>query len=217
MRLYFIRHGESEANVALQFSNQNYEIHPLTDKGRQQAQALSDKLRNIPFTAIYASPMLRTRQTAEIINAPHSLEIQLMPAIREHDAGDLEGRADLAAWKQYEGLYESWFVKRDPEARIINGESFTDLRTRFDPFLAALISKYGGTDSNILIVAHAGILHAMLPSTLANVSPLFGSMHILGNTALVIAEFHDGVLTCLEWDRVKLSPKGEILEYEGNS
>src|SRR5689334_7412361 len=110
MRLYFVRHGESEANDANRFSTKSDDYHSLTPKGETQAHALAEILRPITFTEIYASPMLRARKTAEILNAPHGLEIQITPALREHDAGDLDGRSDAAAWQEYQTLFETWLV-----------------------------------------------------------------------------------------------------------
>lgn len=212
MRLYFIRHGESEANLANEFSNRNHKKHPLTDKGRRQAQVLAEQLRDVKFSAIYASPMLRARQTAEILNAPHGLEIQFTPALREHDAGDLEGRSDRAAWGEYNKLFETWVVARNLDARMPNGESFNEMLARFNPFLAELAEKYGGTDANVLVVGHAGIFHAMLPSYLANIDYAFGYKHILGNTALVLVEHNESAPVCISWDGIELSAKGELGE-----
>lgn len=211
MRLYFIRHGESEANLVNEFSNRNHSKHPLTEKGRQQAQALAEKLRDVKFAAIYASPLLRARQTAEILNAPHGLEIQITPAIREHDAGDLEGRSDRAAWDEYSKLFETWIVRRDLDARMPNGESFNEMVARFNQLVAGVVEKYARTDANILLVGHGGILHAMLPSLLANVDYDFGYKHLLGNAAVVIVEAKDNVLECISWDGVELATKREVV------
>lgn len=207
MKLYFVRHGESEANVVRVFSNQNHEQHPLTEKGKQQAHALAEQLRNVNFSAIYSSPMRRARQTAEILGAPHGLTVQFTPALLEHDAGDFEGRGDDTAWNEYGKLFESWIVERDLDARIPNGESFNDMHARFAPFLESLIARYGATDANLLLVAHGGIFHALLPFVLANVGYEFGYNHMLGNTAVVIAEVKDRTLMCLSWGGIEMMPK----------
>ncbi|RIK26407.1 MAG: hypothetical protein DCC52_10270 [Chloroflexi bacterium] len=88
MRFYFVRHGESEANVTREFSNDNRVKHPLTANGRAQAQALAEQLRATEFAALYASPLLRARQTAEILNAPHGLEIQIANLDARIDGGE---------------------------------------------------------------------------------------------------------------------------------
>lgn len=212
MRLYFVRHGESEANVSRQFSHKDQETHPLTPTGIEQAKALSQKLSNIRFTAIYSSPLLRARQTAEILNAPHGLPIQLTEAIREHDAGDLEGRMDPEAWDGYTKLFETWLVTRDLDARMPNGESFNDMRARFVPFLGDILQKYENTDANLMFVGHAGIYYSMLPLVLANVGYEFAYKHILSNTGMVIAEQQAEGLICSEWNGVTLAPNGAVVE-----
>jgi probable phosphoglycerate mutase len=212
MRLYFVRHGESEANVSRQFSNKFYDRHPLTATGRAQAEKLAEMLRDVKFDAIYVSPLLRARQTAEIISAPHGLEVQVTPALCEHDAGDLEGRMDRDAWDAYGQLVERWIVKNELDARMPNGESFNEMRARFIPFIADLTQKYAATDARILLVGHGAIFHSMLPLLLANVGYAFGATHMLSNTGVVIAEQVNGALVCHEWDGVRLSLTGSILE-----
>jgi broad specificity phosphatase PhoE len=210
MRLLFVRHGESVANVSNEFSIRDQEKHPLTERGRAQVQAVAEKLRDVKFEAVFASPFLRAQQTAEILNTPHGLAIQTTPALSEHHVGDLDGRTDDAAWDEYAQLFATWIVKRDPDARRDGGESFNDMRARFVPFLDEVVQTYGDSDANILLVAHAGIFHAMLPSVLANVDYAFGSQHILGNAALVVAEQRDGALVCLSWDGIELMPEGGV-------
>ena len=66
MRLTFVRHGESEANVQKVYWNapQGY---GLTDKGVQQAAALAELLAERPYSNLYSSPVLRAVQTAQIV------------------------------------------------------------------------------------------------------------------------------------------------------
>jgi broad specificity phosphatase PhoE len=51
MRLYFVRHGQSEANVQMVLSNRDV-FHPLTGLGRQQVEALVRSLADVPIAAI---------------------------------------------------------------------------------------------------------------------------------------------------------------------
>jgi len=210
MRLYFVRHGESQANVIKQFSNHDQTKHPLTAAGRAQARALAEKLRDVKFTAIYSSPLLRAQQTAQILNAARGLEIQTTPALVEHNAGELEGRADQEAWQAYSSLFETWLIQRDLDARIPGGESFNEMRARFMPFFTAVVNRFADTEAHILFVAHAGIFHSMLPLLLTNVGYTFGYKHILSNAALVLAEQRAEGLVCLSWDGVDLTPTGSI-------
>lgn len=202
MKLYFVRHGESEANVTREFSNHNPPKHPLTAKGRAQVEALAERLAGLPLTAIYASPLLRAQQTAEILAAPHGLTVQNADALREHDAGELEGRSDAEAWAQYAGLFDRWLAK-ELDARVAGGESYAELRDRFVPFLQELMQKYGGSEAHVVLVGHGGLFHTMLPLVLANVEPKLSFQHLLGNATVVLAETRSEQLICLTWGDIR--------------
>jgi probable phosphoglycerate mutase len=60
----FIRHGETDYNKKMLLPGRLPDVH-LNKKGRQQAQALADRLTNTPIKAIYASPLDRTMETAK--------------------------------------------------------------------------------------------------------------------------------------------------------
>lgn len=212
MRLYFVRHGESTANLRNEFSNRNQEQHPLTENGRAQVQAVAEKLKDVPFAAIYTSPYLRARQTAEILNAPHGAPFYLESALQEHDPGELDGRGDPAAWKQYSDLIQGWLTTGNGDARIPGGESFSDLQARFNPFLKRLLDRYGDTSANLLLVGHAGVFHLMLPGALSNVSYAFTTQHILDNAGLIVVAREDGALVCESWNGLALDAQGRVVE-----
>jgi probable phosphoglycerate mutase len=68
IKLVFIRHGQSEKNI-LKIKSSAKDKHPLTEKGKVQAQNAAKKLSaNNDFDLIISSPVLRARQTAEIIS-----------------------------------------------------------------------------------------------------------------------------------------------------
>lgn len=67
-RLYFVRHGESEANVLKVISNRGSR-HGLTEKGRRQSAELASNLEGSRATRIYSSPLLRALQTAETVSS----------------------------------------------------------------------------------------------------------------------------------------------------
>ena len=64
--LYVVRHGETDWNVEpMKF--QGISDTPLNDNGREQANALAEQLKDIKFDAVYCSPLVRARETCEII------------------------------------------------------------------------------------------------------------------------------------------------------
>ena len=72
MRLYFVRHGQSEAKVQRVISNRDLP-HPLTELGRRQAEALARSLADVPLAALFSSPIMRAVQTAQIVAGFKSL------------------------------------------------------------------------------------------------------------------------------------------------
>ena len=65
MKVYFVRHGESEYNAKSLFQDGKV---LLSEKGKQQAQVLAERFLNIPIDIIISSPYPRAKKTAEIIN-----------------------------------------------------------------------------------------------------------------------------------------------------
>ncbi len=205
--LYFIRHGQSEANVLRVISNRG-QVHGLTDLGRQQASSLAEQLRdsNAGITKIYSSPLLRARQTAEILaqglasglGTGGALPIEITDALREFDCGAVEGRADEAAWQIHNTLCRDWAAGLKLDNRIPGGESFMDLQQRFVPFIASLIAQ---DEFSLALVGHGGLYFAMLPLVLANISRQFIWTHHISNAAYILAEAGEEGLICREWNR----------------
>ena len=65
MRLYMIRHGETEWNVKKRFQGQS-DI-PLNNEGRKIARITAEALADVPFTRVYTSPLKRAYETAIIL------------------------------------------------------------------------------------------------------------------------------------------------------
>ncbi len=204
MRLYFVRHGQSEANVQMVISNRDLP-HPLTELGRQQAAALARLLAEVPLAAIYSSPIVRAAQTAQIVAALKGQPIEIAAALREPDCGILEGRADEDAWAEHDRVMRDWAVQRKFDSRIEGGESFHDLHARFVPFISRLVAVHDKTDHNILLITHGSLLYLMLPLVLANIDPMSVREYPMPNTAVIVAESQANNLVCLEWCGEKLA------------
>jgi 2,3-bisphosphoglycerate-dependent phosphoglycerate mutase len=201
MRITFTRHGESRANVLRQISNRGL-VHPLTSKGREQAAALADKLRERAITRVYTSPMLRAIETSIIVAERLGVDYEVTDALREFDCGIAEGRTDESAWQMWHKVFDAWTVHRRWEQRIEGGESFFDVRDRFVPFVAGLVAQYDNTDANLLCVAHGGVLWLMLPLVLPNVNNDMMSKYRFDHTTCIVAELGLKELRCVEWGGV---------------
>jgi broad specificity phosphatase PhoE len=199
MRLYFVRHGESEANTLGIISNRGL-MYGLTDAGRQQAAALAARLKDIRFARIYSSPLLRAVETAEILARefrPDLRGLEITDALREYDCGSLEGQSFQAHWDDYIRLFRDWQAGQWG-SRFEGGESLLDIQARFVPFIERITRECGETD-NILLVSHGGTLLGALPIVLKNIDHAFAYGHHLGNTAVILAEARPEGLACLAW------------------
>ena len=198
MRLYFTRHGESEANIIREISNRGFR-HGLTDKGRQQAAALAETMRGKGITRIYTSPLKRAVETANIVSEALGIPSQVTDALREFDCGIVEGRGDREAWKQWQTVWVEWFERGNPGYRIPEGESYTDIYNRFVPFVEGLVAEKGDTDESMILIGHGGTYECMLKNVLT--IPRLADLPEprFPNTGYVLAETRPEGLFCLEW------------------
>lgn len=198
MKLYFIRHGESEANVLHEFSNRGLK-HGLTKKGEAQAKTLAEKLKGMSIVGLYSSPLLRARQTAEILSKAVQVPYDVTDALREYDCGVLEGTSTEAGWAIYDRVTQDWLIGRNWESRIEGGESFLDMKARFASFIESLLQEYQDTSDAIALVGHGGLYRCMLPLVLTNIDFQFTMTNPISNTGIIIAETRPDGLICTTW------------------
>lgn len=200
--LYFVRHGESYANRARVFSNRDLP-HDLTPAGCAQVERLAERLIDIPFTGLYASPIPRARQSATILSARLGVAYTVTAALAEVDMGVLEGRSDAASWRRYDALLDAWLSRGKRQARIEGGESFEDVRARFVPLIDTL--RLAPSAGPVLLLGHGTTFICMLPLVLSNVSVEFARKRSIGHTEVIIAEMRADRLTCLAWGDTSLA------------
>src|ERR1041384_1949546 len=87
-RVFMVRHGATVVNAEDRFAGATDVA--LSDEGRQQARRLADRLGQERISAVYASPLGRTVETAKILAAPHKLEVQVRDGLREINHGHWE-------------------------------------------------------------------------------------------------------------------------------
>ncbi|MEX0934798.1 MAG: class I tRNA ligase family protein [Candidatus Paceibacterota bacterium] len=144
-----LRHGEAEHNVKGVITNDPNEEYPLTDKGEEHSRKAAKDLGDIDL--IITSPVLRTKQTADIIAQELGLsddKVVVEPRIGEIDPGEYEG-IDIGEYVKKMGYRTGNFDHR-PDG----GESFNDLRRRAGACLYDIDQKYEG--KRILFVTHSG-------------------------------------------------------------
>ncbi len=203
LTLYFVRHGESEANLLKEFSNRPGK-HPLTEKGRRQAAALAGKLRGASIEMVYASPVLRALQTAEVLSHELGIPYRVEDDLREFDVGILEGKSDQASWDIYWEVVNAWFQRREWDRRIEGGESFLDIERRFLPFIRRLVQDHGASSGSIALVGHGGTYRCVLPLLFQNVTFDFVQQHGLDECDIVVGRSGPDGMLCLSWGETQL-------------
>ena len=200
MKLYFVRHGESEANTQHVISNRESPFG-LTKIGKQQAKTLAESLKDIPITKIYSSPILRARQTAKIVSQTFNVSYQITEALCEYDCGILEGKSDDISWMLHRKYSNDWILHNDFQSKPEGGENFIDIQNRFMPFIESLKHQ---NDEHILLIGHGGLFQLMLPLILTNIDNDFVSSHSIGHTDCIVAELRPKGFICLNWGSIKL-------------
>ncbi len=155
-RLIFVRHGQSEANLAGVYAGQRADVQ-LTGHGREQAKAAGKLLKREDIDTIFASDLDRAQTTAEIIAHEVGYPINKIitdARIREINVGGLTGKPDHGFMT---------FLKIAALGEDTTIETPAVVAARLRPFLAELCTHYDG--KTVLVVAHAGlgrVLRSML-------------------------------------------------------
>src|SRR5207249_3100709 len=87
-RVLMVRHGATVVSAEDRFAGATDVA--LSDQGREQTRRLAERLSHEKIAAVYASPLGRTLETAEILAAPHKLEVQTSDGLREISHGRWE-------------------------------------------------------------------------------------------------------------------------------
>ncbi len=160
----------------------------LSDKGREQADAVAGRIGELgTVTAIYASPLERTRETAAPISATLGLRTRRNRGLLECDFGDWTGRrlrdlSKLAEWRT---------VQRNPSSFTFpGGESFTAMQTRITETIATLVATHPG--ETIVAVSHADPIKAAVAQSVGTHLDLFQRIVISPCSVSAITYTADG-------------------------
>ncbi|MEO6015380.1 MAG: histidine phosphatase family protein [Devosia sp.] len=201
MRLYFARHGESEANVSGIFSNRGW-MHPLTALGHQQANALAARMQAEKLTAIYSSPLMRAIETAEIVGRVLDLPVTAEPALREYDVGVHEGLPYFIGKPEYDRVAADWLAG-ELDSRIEGGESAIEIIDRMNVLLKRLRTTHAEGD-RLLLVSHGGLLGTALPRLLTGLTTTM-TLAGLGHCDTAIADLFSRRFLARSWGPATIS------------
>lgn len=157
---FVVRHGESKLNE--QKRHQGWiSGNPLTDKGKLQAEEAAKKLTDKEIDLIYASPLLRTKQTAKIISEKLGLPVSFSSLLKDYRrsrafegllASEYSVHPNYLLWKQKTEFNKSFSLP--------DGESLENFQKRVTDFAKWLDKKIN--NKNVLIVTHDGVAHFLV-------------------------------------------------------
>ncbi|WFW59304.1 adenosylcobalamin/alpha-ribazole phosphatase [Citrobacter freundii] len=157
MRLWLVRHGETDANVAGLYSG--HAPTSLTQRGITQAETLAVLLHNVPFDHVLCSELERARHTTQLLLAGRDVPLRIMPELNEMFFGDWEMRHHRDLAREDAENYALW-CNDWQNATPTNGEGFQAFSQRVERFIAQL-ADYKNSQ-NLLVVSHQGVLSVLI-------------------------------------------------------
>jgi broad specificity phosphatase PhoE len=163
MRVYLIRHGQTEWNAKdLALGQSDID---LSEKGKAQLERLRERFEDVKIDRIISSDLLRCRRTSAAVAGDKGAPIEYLPALRERSFGSWEGKENSVVNAQ---LFEMAKNNGLPlyDAKAPDGESHRDVWDRVEPVLFPYLQE----DLQLVIVTHGGtsrvILSILLKGTL---------------------------------------------------
>lgn len=190
--LYIVRHGETDWNKMHKVQGRT-DI-PLNDYGRRLAEETAEGMREIPIDLGFTSPLLRAKETAQII-----LEGRDIPLYDEE-------RIQEISFGRYEGLYCGG-ENRDPDSEAFNrffndtgnyippedAETIPQLYERTGSFLREISARADLADKNILVSTHGAAMTSLLNRIRGNLSvEHFWKDEVPPNCSVTMVEIEDG-------------------------
>lgn len=184
--ILLIRHGENDYVKEGRMAGRLPGVH-LNEKGREQAQALADKLKDAPIKAVYSSPLERAMETAQPLAAALGQEVIPRAGLLETDMGEwqdrkLKGLSRLKAWR---------VVQMAPSLlRFPGGETFAECQQRIVSELEMLRGLHDA-DEMIACVFHSDPIKLAVAYYLGLPLDLFQRLTVMPATVSVI-QIDDG-------------------------
>jgi broad specificity phosphatase PhoE len=157
MKLYLIRHGETDANASGIIAGKRID-NPLNERGRRQILELALTLEK-DFDALFSSTMIRAFQSADILSEHLGLRpIMMREEIVERDDGQLSGRDWQEFKKEHPEFAYKWEFEPEVDFTKFGGESIADVRSRLMNFINE-VKKL--EHKKVIAVCHGGLISVM--------------------------------------------------------
>ena len=195
LKLYIVRHGETEWNVIKRFQGQLNT--PLTEKGMKKLVETGKKLKNILFDQVYTSELGRTVASAEIILNENNgyknnkLELKKLAELNEVYFGVWQGLTYEEVFLKYPEEGNNYFYNvKNYKAENVEAEKLEDALERFLKGINKILDSH--ESGNILVVTH-GTVFEMFMNYVANNSIFdIDERTLMGNGDYKVFSYKDG-------------------------
>ncbi|MDE7323884.1 MAG: histidine phosphatase family protein [Lachnospiraceae bacterium] len=197
MKLYIIRHGETDWNVKRRL--QGRADIPLNEEGCRLARITSEALKETAFTRIYTSPLKRAYETAMIIKGNRDIPVIEEPRIIEISFGEYEG---LCCGKDNYNIpdpeFMNFFNKPEAYKPPEGAEGIDELIARTADFLQEIVHNRNMENDTILVSTHGAALRGLL-SYLTDIPVKdFWKGGVHKNCAVTIVDVNEGRTLIIE-------------------
>lgn len=192
MMLYIVRHGETDWNRARKV--QGHTDIPLNEYGRKLAGQTAEGMKEIPIDLAYTSPLLRAKETAQIILGKRETPLFDEERIKELCFGSYEGLCCSGENKdpksdEFNRFFTDTANYQPPE----DAETIRELYERTGEFLKELCEREDLRDKQILVSTHGAAMNALLNRIKGNLSVAeFWRDEVPPNCAVTMVEVKDG-------------------------
>lgn len=197
--IYFVRHGQSVDNASPVFQSVS---SPLSGKGIGQAKSIAERLSNISFEVLIASPVQRAKETAEHIADKTGKNITFSDLFVERiKPREIDGKTwtDENANKMWQAWEKTLYTSG---SRVSDGENYDDTVVRVDKALAFLEQR---PESTMAVVTHGYFLRAIVARVLlgenltGQIMKRFQERASIENTAMTVLNYRDAFEEDFAW------------------
>ncbi len=199
MKLYIIRHGETSWNKEKKLQGQHDIM--LNDAGVRLAELTGEGMKDIDFDLVISSPLIRAKQTAELVMAGRHLPMITDRRIIELSFGDWEGECVRDSKVLPADFIDKFYHDPYHCMRAPGGESFQDVLKRTEDFYQSLVQNKAYENATIFISTHGAAGRCLLANFYEDKEDIWRG-GIPKNCSVCIVEVKDGVGTVLEKDKI---------------
>lgn len=200
MRVYIVRHGESDSNLTRVHQDAQT---PLTETGIKQAQAVAERFKNIPIDIIISSSLARAKHTAEEIHKATGVKHEIDDVIKEMTRPTEIIGLKMGSDETVKMFEEIMAHEDDPDWHYSDEENFHDIVKRAQDTLKMLENR---SEENIALVSHSIFMRVLIgvmtfgetmnPEMLRNLGDHFK----INNTGITVLEYDGSVWKLITWN-----------------